>query len=117
VDHPRTRSPQGITNVLEILLQLFAFVSLAAWGFVAWPTPWNTVVGIAAPAVAILLWALFLSPKAMVRVDPFGRAIVEIVVMAAAALAWWDLGHGVVALLFAAATTAVGIVRGRRELA
>jgi hypothetical protein len=108
----------GPNDVLRFLLELFAFVSLGIWGFLAWPLPWpGVLVGIAAPAVAILLWALFRSPRAVFRLDPFGKAVVEICVFGAAALAWWDLGHPVVALIFAAIATISGIVSGRKELA
>jgi hypothetical protein len=108
----------GPNDALRFLLELFAFVSLGVWGFLAWPLPWpGVLVGIAAPAVAILLWALFRSPKAVFRLDPFGKAVVEICVFGAAALAWWDLGQPVVALIFAVIATISGIVSGRKELA
>lgn len=106
----------GFNDVLRFLLELFAFVTFAVWGFAAWPFPWNVVVGVAAPLVAILLWALFRSPKAVVRLDAFGKAVVEIVVMMGAALAWWQLGQPIVAVAFAVVATASGIVNGRREL-
>ncbi|MDQ1581046.1 MAG: hypothetical protein QOD05_1821 [Microbacteriaceae bacterium] len=107
----------GPNDVLRFVLELFAIFSLGFWGFVAWPMPWNIVVGIAAPALAILLWALFRSPKAVFTIDVFGRALVEIVVMAAAALAWWDLGQPIVAGIFAAIAIASGVVNGRKEFA
>ncbi|WP_431278049.1 YrdB family protein [Leifsonia poae] len=105
----------GPNDILRFLLELFAIFSLGFWGFVAWPLPWNIVVGIGAPAIAIVLWALFRSPKAVFRIDPFGRAIVEIVVMAAAAFAWWDLGQPVVAIVFAVIAAVSGVINGRKE--
>ena len=104
-------------DILRFLLELFAIVSLGIWGFIAWPLPWNIVVGIGAPALAILLWALFRSPKAVLHVDPFVKAIVEIVVMGSAAFAWWDLGQPIVALVFAVVATVSGVINGRREFA
>lgn len=104
-------------DVVRFLLEIFAIVSLGIWGFVAWPLPWNIVVGIGAPALAILLWALFRSPKAVLRVDPFVKAIVELVVMGSAAFAWWNLGQPVVALVFAVVATVSGVINGRREFA
>jgi len=109
--------PVGPNDVLRFLLELFAFFTLGLWGFVAWPLPWNIVAGIGAPLVAIVLWALFRSPRAVFQVDAFGRAVVEIIVMAAAALAWFDLGQPIVAAAFAAVSVASGIVNGLRELA
>ncbi|WP_314149543.1 YrdB family protein [uncultured Leifsonia sp.] len=107
----------GPNDILRFVLELFAIVSLGIWGFVVWPLPWNIVIGIGAPVIAILLWALFRSPKAVLRVDPFVKAIVEIVVMGAAAFAWWDLGQPIVAVVFAVIATVSGIINGRREFA
>ncbi|GAB3608916.1 MULTISPECIES: YrdB family protein [Humibacter] len=117
-EHPHAPAqPQiGPWDVLRFVIELFAFVSLAVWGFIAWPLPWNIVVGIVAPLFAIVLWALFRSPKAVIRIDTFGKAIIEIIVMTAAAFAWWDLGQPVVAVVFALVALLSGIVSGRREL-
>ena len=107
----------GPNDVLRFLLELFAFVSLGFWGFAAWPLPWpGVLVGILAPAVAIVLWGLFRSPKAVFRLDPFGKAVVEIAVFGAAALAWWDLDQPVVAAVFALVATVSGVISGRKEL-
>ena len=111
------RASIDVWDVLRFLIELFAFVSLAIWGFVAWPLPWNIVVGIGAPLLAIVLWALFRSPKAVIHIDTFGKAIVEIIVMTAAAFAWWDLGQPIVAIVFAVVALFSGIVSGRKELA
>lgn len=103
-------------DILRFFLEIFAVVSLAIWGFSSWPLPWNIVVGIVLPAAAILLWALFRSPKAVFSIDVYGKALVEIAVMGAAALAWWDLGVPVVAIAFGVLATVSGVVNGRREL-
>lgn len=103
-------------DIVRFFLEIFAVISLAIWGFASWPFPWNIVVGILLPAVGILLWALFRSPKAVFAVDVYGKAIVEIAVMGAAALAWWDLGVPVVAIAYAVVATVSGVVNGRREL-
>lgn len=107
----------GFNDILRFLLELFAIVSLGVWGFIAWPLPWNLLAGIGAPAVALLLWALFRSPKAVFRIDPFGKALVEVIVMTAAAFAWWDLGQPIVAVVFAVVALVSGVVNGRREFA
>ena len=99
------------------MLELFAFVTLGIWGFLAWPLPWpGVLVGIAAPAFAILLWALFRSPKAVFRLDTFGKALIEIAVFGAAALAWWDLDLPVIGIVFAIVATVSGVLTGRKEL-
>lgn len=108
----------GPNDVLRFLLELFAFVTLAVWGFVAFPLPWpGVLIGIGAPLVAVLLWALFVSPKAVFRVDPFGKALVEIAVFSATAIAWWTMGQPVVAVLTAVVAAVSGIINGRKELA
>jgi hypothetical protein len=118
VTDTRAQLKIGPNDVLRFALELFAFVTLGIWGFAAWPLPWpGVLVGIAAPAVAILVWALFRSPKAVFRLDPFGKAVIEIAVFGAAALAWWDLGQPVVAALFAIVATISGVTSGRKELA
>jgi hypothetical protein len=114
-----TTSPQriGVNDVLRLLLELFAFVTLGIWGFVSFALPLNIVVGIGAPIVAILLWALFRSPKAVFAIDVFGRSLVELVVVAAATLAWLDLGQPLVGIGYAVVAVVSGFVNGRRELA
>ncbi|WP_411720601.1 YrdB family protein [Mycetocola sp.] len=103
-------------DILRFFLEIFAVVSLAVWGFASWPVPWNIVLGIVLPLVGILLWALFRSPKAVFSVDVFGKALVEIAVMGAAALAWWDMDVPVVAIAFGVLATVSGVINGRREL-
>ena len=116
--NPTPTSPTvGANDILRFLLELFAFVSLGLWGFLGWPLPWpGILVGILAPAFAILVWALFRSPKAVFTLDPFGKAIVEVFVFGAAALAWWDLGQPIVAGVFAVLATISGVLSGRKEL-
>jgi hypothetical protein len=108
----------GPNDILRFFLELFAFVSLGIWGFLAFPLPWpGVLIGIGAPLLAILAWALFVSPKAVFRIDTFGKALVEIAVFSAAALGWWTLGQPVVAAVFAVVAAVSGILHGRKELA
>ena len=112
-------SPQriGVNDVLRLVLELFAFVTLGIWGFVSFAFPLNIVAGLGAPIVAILLWALFRSPKAVFAIDVFGRSLVELIVIAAVTLAWLDLGLPLVGIGYAAVAVVSGFVNGRRELA
>ncbi len=102
-------------DVLRFLLELFAFVSLGLWGFTAWQPPFTFVFGIGAPVFAIILWALFRSPKAVIRLDPFGKALVEIVIMGSAALAWLVMGQPIVAIVFGVVAVISGVISGRNE--
>jgi hypothetical protein len=107
----------GFNDILRFLLELFAFISLAIWGFTTWPFPWPALlVGVVAPAFAITLWALFRSPRAVFRLDPFGKAIIEIAVFGAAAIAWWDMGLPIIGGVFAVVATVSGVLSGRAEL-
>jgi hypothetical protein len=107
----------GINDVLRFVLELFAFVTLGIWGFVAWPGPWlNIVLAVATPLFAILLWALFLSPRAVVALDAFGKALIEILIMGSAALAWLMLGQPIVAVAFGVVASISGVIAGRKAL-
>ena len=115
---PNESQPKiGPNDVLRFFLELFAFVTLGIWGFTAFPLPWpGVLIGLGAPALAILVWALFGSPKAVFHVDPFGQALVEIAVFSAAAIAWWTMGQPVVAGVFAVVAAVSGIIHGRKQL-
>jgi hypothetical protein len=112
-----TRAPIDAIDLVAFLCELFAFVTFAIWGFTAWPFPWSIVAGIGAPIVAILVWALFVSPRAVFPLHPFGRALVELLVYAAATVAWWTAGQLWIGLLFAVVAVTVGLLAGRRRLA
>ena len=112
-----TRAPLSGIDLLAFACQLAAFATLALWGFVAWPFPWNIVIGIAAPLLAILVWALFVSPRAVFAVHPFVRAVVELLVFVSATIAWWDLGLAWVGVGFAVVAVTAGVLAGRRRFA
>lgn len=114
---PGTRAPLSAIDILAFLCELFAIVSLAIWGFASWPLPWNIVAGIGAPLLAILVWALFVSPRAVIAVHPFVRAVVELLIYAAATIAWWSLGQAWTGLIFGVIAVTVGVIAGRRRLA
>ncbi len=103
-------------HVVRLLVELFAFFTFAWWGFTTWPFAWNILAGIAAPAAAILVWALFVSPKAVIPVHPFVRAIVELLVFAAATVAWWTTGQVWIGLAFAVVAVVSGVFVGRERL-
>ncbi|MEN2738110.1 YrdB family protein [Microbacterium sp. X-17] len=112
-----TRRPLTALDVLSFVCELFAFATLAFWGFAAWPFAWNILFGIAAPVAAILLWAFFVSPRAVFAIHPFARAIVELLVYLSATIAWWTMGLAWVGLGYAVIAVTVGLLAGRRRLA
>ena len=114
---PAPQPKVGPNDLVRFLLEIFAVVSLGVFGFVAFELPWpGAVIGIGAPLLAILLWALFRSPKAVFAVDPFVKALVEIAVFSSAAIAWWIMGQPVVAVVFAVVAAVSGIINGRKEI-
>lgn len=114
---PGMRAPLSPIDLLAFVCELFAFGTLAFWGFAFWDFPWNIVFGIGAPVLAILIWAFFVSPRAVFAVHPFVRAIVELLVYAAATIAWWSMGFAWVGLVYGVIAVTVGVVAGRRRLA
>lgn len=107
----------GFFDVLRLLIELFAFGSLVYWGFAQFDFPWNIVAGLGAPLLAILVWALFVSPKAVIRVHPFVQALVELLVYVAVTAAWWTLGQPWIGLVFGLVAVVVGVIVGRRKFA
>ena len=67
--------------------------------------------------VALLIWALFVSPRAVFAVHPFVRALVELLVYVAATMAWWSLGQAWIGIVFGVVAVTVGVLAGRRRLA
>ncbi|MDX2375987.1 YrdB family protein [Microbacterium sp. LRZ72] len=104
-------------DVVRLLTEIVAVGSLAFWGFVSFVLPWNIVAGIGAPALAILVWALFVSPRAVLAVHPFVAALVELLIFASVTLAWWSLGQPWVGLAFGVVAVTAGVLVGRRRFA
>ncbi|MEV7618499.1 YrdB family protein [Microbacterium sp. NPDC089321] len=103
-------------DIVRVLVLLAALVTLALWGFGEWATPWNIVVGIGAPLLTLLIWALFLSPRPVLRLHPFLRALVEVLIYVGVTLAWWSIGQAWAGIAFAVVAVASGVIAGRRAL-
>ncbi|OOB90443.1 4-amino-4-deoxy-L-arabinose transferase [Rathayibacter sp. VKM Ac-2630] len=111
------RDPRiGPNAVVRFVLELFALITFGLWGFSSFDVPLNVVVGIGAPVLAALVWALFLSPRAVLAIDVYGRSLIELLVFGAAALAWLDLGQPVVAIAFGVVAIVSGVIAGRRSI-
>jgi len=114
---PPPPAPLGVNDILRFLLQLFALLSLAFWGYMAWPFPWPAfayIVG--APAFAALVWWLFRSAKAPLPLDPVGKALIEILIMGSVVVAWLMLDYPIVAAVFGVIAAVSGIIHGRAEI-
>lgn len=105
-----------VLDVIRTVVLIAAVASLALWGFATWPLPWNIVVGIGAPVVVILVWALFLSPRPVLRVHPFLRAAVELLIYVGVTIAWWSMDQALIGSAFALVAIVTGLISGRRSL-
>ena len=104
--------------VFRFILELVVLVALVIWGFGTSSEPiLQLILGLGAPAVAIAVWATFVSPKAPRRLPDPGRLVLEIVVFGAGALALILAGHvlpGVLLALAAALSLGLMIFWGQR---
>jgi hypothetical protein len=107
----------GVLDIVRLLTEIVAVGTLVLWGFVSFPVPWNIVAGLGAPAFAILLWALFVSPRAVVAVHPFVAAVVELLIFVSVTLAWWSMGQPWVGVAFGLVAVVTGLLVGRRRFA
>lgn len=105
-----------VLDIVRAVVLVVAVASFALWGFASWSLPWNIVAGIGAPVVVLLLWALFLSPRPVVRVHPFLRAIVELSIYVGVTIAWWSMGQALIGTAFALVAIVTGVLSGRRAL-
>ncbi len=96
---------RGANLALKFVLELAAFAALAYWGAQAGGGAASILLALAAPAVAVALWAVFAAPRSERRLPAAGRIPFELAVFAVA----------VVALVAAGAVTA-GLVLGSLAL-
>lgn len=103
-------------DIIRAVVLVAALASLVLWGFAMWAFPWNLVLGIGTPLIVLLVWALFLSPRPVLRLHPFVRAAVELLIYAGVTLVWWSMGQTWIGAAFAIVAVAAGLFAGRRNL-
>ncbi|MGM1017485.1 MAG: YrdB family protein [Actinomycetota bacterium] len=103
-------------DIIRAVVLIAALASLGLWGFASWTMPWNLIVGIGAPIVVLLIWALSLSPRPVLSLHPFLRALVELLVYAGVTIAWWSMGQAWIGVGFAVVAVTAGLFAGRRSL-
>jgi len=108
--------PPSVLDIVRVIVLAVALISLALWGVFSWPLPWNVVAAVGAPALVLLMWALFVSPRAVLKVHPFVRALVELAIYSSVTVAWWSMGQTWVGLAFAVVAVTCGLMAGRRAL-
>lgn len=113
------QAPRSIATlqVVRALFHLATVAIITLWGFVSWPLPFPGIIsGAGFLALTVVIWALFLSPRPMLRTDRFGQALVELLLLAAAVAALLFLGvFWVWPLLFGIAGAVVGYLASARR--
>lgn len=94
----------------RFLLELGALGATAYWGFSTASGLTQWVLGLGAPAAVIVVWWLFVSPKARIEVPRPARFAIELLVWAAAAIALAAAGQPVLALVFAVVALVSGAI-------
>ena len=83
----------------------FACEIAAVVGIVWWDWPWSVVSGI----VVVGIWGLWVAPKAQRRLTDPLRITVELVIFAAATVAYYEVGQTAVAIVFAVVSVATAL--------
>jgi hypothetical protein len=110
------RQPLDAWAVLRIVVQVFGLLSLATWGYLAWPFPMPGIVFmIAAPLFAAVVWYFFRSPRSPIETDVVGKTIVEVALVVAAGACWISIKLPLVGLVFVVVAAVSGVVAFRRE--
>lgn len=97
-----------LSLALKFLLELLAFAGLAYWGARTGSGVTSVLLAIAAPALAIALWAVFAAPRSARRLPLAPRIALELAVFAAAVVALFAAGApvaGIVLAVLVAAST------------
>jgi hypothetical protein len=83
---------------LSFLVELCAIAALSYWGFNSGTGTAGTILlGLGAPAVAILIWGLFVAPRAVFTLPVAQRAAIAWVVFALGVIALAAAGQGTLA--------------------
>ena len=91
----------GANLALRFLLELCALVALGYWGFKTGNTTIAKIaLGVGAPLVAAVVWAVFVSPQASVQLPGLVVLVLQVLVFGSAAAALVATGHRAMALVF-----------------
>lgn len=103
--------------LVRALFHLASIIIITVWGFLSWPLPFPGIfTGIGFFIFSALIWALFLSPKPVLRTDRFGQALVELLLLATAVAAMLFLGvFWVWGVLFGIVGAVIGFIASSRR--
>lgn len=95
----------GLKNanlLVMFLLELGVLAALAYWGFVTGPGMLAKFgLGLGAPALAIVVWALFGAPTAKWHLYGIARVLLKVIFFGSAAIALFFAGQQVLGIVFA----------------
>jgi len=93
-------------GVRFFVVELGALAAAAYWGFDTTSGAGQLWLAVAAPAAVIVVWGLFISPKARIRIPRPAALVIELVLLglvavglAAAGPVWLGIAYGAVALV------------------
>ena len=92
---------KGANLLLRFLLELCALGALGYWGFKTGSgTIAKIALGVGAPLVAAVVWAIFVSPRAPVQLPGLVVLILQVLVFGSAAAGLAATGHRTLAVVF-----------------
>lgn len=99
-----------ILQLLRALCHLGTVVIITIWAMLSWGLPFpGLIAGAGFLVLTTVIWALFLSPKPMLRTDRFGQALIELLLIAGAVGALLSLGtNWIVAVILGLFAAVVG---------
>ena len=99
-----------VIQLLRAICHLGTVLIITFWALNAWPLPFpGLLAGAGALVLTVVIWALFLSPKPVLRTDRFGEALIELLLIAGAVGALLSLGaNWVVAVLLGLVAAVIG---------
>ena len=89
---------RGASQVLGFVLEVAMLAAFLYWGF-AQAAPWNLILGIALPAVVVVLWGAFLAPRSERFVGAQRALWAALLLFVAAAVALFSAGSAVLGIL------------------
>lgn len=95
------RGPLVPVYALKFLIELVGWAGTGVAAFQLAPnTPLGWILGISVPIVVIVLWSLFVAPRARFRLPIVPLVAVELLVFVAAAIGFWMLGWTTFAIIY-----------------
>jgi uncharacterized protein DUF2568 len=109
------RGLRGVTLTARFVCELAMLAALAFWGYVVGEGVWAWLLGLAAPALAAIIWGTFVAPRAKVPIPAPVRVAIELVLYAAAAAGLAAAGQPLAAVVLGAGGLVTSILNDLQE--